>query len=266
MLLGATLTLTAMRGRGELAGLAISGAGPGALRRPLLVTGVLCALTALALDEGLVPPCERLADRLYQNRRVSPLTGLQPSPSWVRLGRWFLFRQVVGGREEVLALELNRRFQVVQRVEGAGGRWKASSGQAANLDRLRRRARALWDRELVRAESLGSLELWRHLQLRGQSGQQRVAEALVLQTKLAYPLVNLAAALLAGLFCGAWRRRPAVLDLLAAVGLVLGLWLLLAGGWMLARGGWLSPAGGVWTPIILAMVAALAAQWRTSRG
>ena len=213
-----------------------------------------------------MPPCERLADRLYQNRRVSPLTGLQPSPSWVRLGRWFLFRQVVGGREEVLALELNRRFQVVQRVEGAGGRWKASSGQAANLDRLRRRARALWDRELVRAESLGSLELWRHLQLRGQSGQQRVAEALVLQTKLAYPLVNLAAALLAGLFCGAWRRRPAVLDLLAAVGLVLGLWLLLAGGWMLARGGWLSPAGGVWTPIILAMVAALAAQWRTSRG
>lgn len=265
VLLGCTLALAALRGRGELAGLAISGAGPGVLRRPLLTTGVICTLAALALDEGLVPPCERAADRLYQHRRVSPLTGLQPSPSWVRLGRWFLFRKVADGREEVLALEVNRRFQLLQRVEGANGRWRARASQATDLDRLHRRARALWDRELVRAETLGSLELWRHLRLRGQAGQQRVAEALVLHTKLAYPLVNLAAALLAGLFCAAWRRSPVVLDMLAAVGLVLGLWMLLAGGWMLARGGWLSPAGGVWLPLAVSLMAAVGAMWLSGR-
>ena len=269
LLLGSTLGLAALRGRGELAGLAVAGAGPGKVRRPLLAAGLICVVAAFVLDEALVPAWERAADELYQHRRISPLTGLRPSSSWVRLGRWFLHRKLTSGREEVLALEVDERFQITRRVEGSAGRWRTrqlrGQGGPVDLRPLQRRARALWSRSLVRAESLGALALYRHLRLRGEAGQQRPAETLVLHTKLAYPLVNLVAAMLACLFCGAWRRRSTVLELLAAVGLVLGLWLLLAGGWMLARGGWLSPAAGVWSPLALALGLALLSLWLQGR-
>ena len=270
MLLGATLALVALRGRGELAGLAVVGAGQNSVRGPLLTAGLICTLVALTLDEGLVPICERTADELYQHRRVSPLTGLRPSTSWVKLGRWFLHRKESGGREEVLALEVNERFQVTRRVWGSNNRWRArqlrgTAGRATDLGRLRQRARTLWSRSFVRAESLSALELHRHLRLRAEAGQERPAETLVLHTKLAYPLVNLLSALLACLFGNPWRKRSAVLDLLAAVSLVLGLWVLLAGGWMLARGGWLSPAGGVWLPLLCATTLTLLTLWPGAR-
>jgi len=269
LLLGSTLALAALRGRGELAGLAACGVGPGAVRTPLLCAGLVCAVAALVVDEALVPPCERAADELYQHRRVSPLTGLQPASSWIRLGSWFVHRRVHPGGDHVLALEVDQRFKVLRRVEGAGDRWQVrplwGGTQGADLHPLKQRARAMWSRSFARAESLSTLELHRHLRLRGDTGQLRPAETLVFHTKLAYPLVNLVAAVLACLFCGPWRRGPAVLEMLAAVGLVLGLWVLLASGWLLARGGWLSPAGGVWLPLPLALSLGLAALWLQSR-
>ena len=261
LLLGGVLALARLRHGGELAALALAGAGPWRVRAPLLATGVLCAASALALDELLVPPCEQAADQLYQHRRASPLTGLGAASSWVKLDRWVLHRRQVQGQTRLLALELDPQFAVVRRVEGTPTSLQARQfaphlAVPADLGQLQRRAHKLWNRGFVRAEAQSFAELRRYLRRRQAAGQQRPVETLVLHTKLAYPLINLSAAMLACLFAAPWRRRAGVLDLLAAVGLVLGLWVLLAGGWLVARGGWLSPALAVWLPVLLGLAGA----------
>ena len=328
LLLGAVLALVRLRQQGELAALAVSGAGGAVVRTPLLLAGALWALLALGLDEALVPWCEQQADRLYQHRRVSPLTGLGPSASWSRHGPWMVQHLRRQGAGQTVALELDTSFRVLRRVELTGDGEQPRVWDLARISHhlLLRRAIAAHRHGLLpalssthrkcacgelrsevredagshpprdgvgekcglahgsprprplprqrlpglslaalqppranfRPEALSAMELHRQLNRREALGQARVAEHLVLQTKLAYPLLNLVVALVACAFAGPWRRRAAVWDLLAALGLLLLLWLLLAGGWLVSRGGWLSPAVAVWGGVGLGLVLALA--------
>jgi lipopolysaccharide export system permease protein len=247
LLMAAVVTLSGLRRRGELGALWTLGAGPTRLFAPLLCAGVLGAGLGLALGEAAVPRCEQAADRLYQHRRVSPLTGLQPLGAWLWLDPWFV-RRGPGG--QVLALRVGAEGGIQQREEGRL--------RPADLPVLAR-AEGLWGRGEARAEALGFLELEQRLRRLEAVGQRRPVERIVLHTKLAYPLLCLVTALLACGFAAETRRRGLVAELLQACGLTLGLWLLVAGGWVLGRVGWLAPAAAVWGP--LARAAVLAGGW-----
>jgi len=250
LILSCSLCLAGMRQRGELAAMACAGLSPWRVARALLLTGGLCALFSLCLGEGIVPTLERHADTLYQDRRVSPLTGELQAARWLRIGGWYL-GQAPGG--ELLGLEVDSEHRLVRRLKGAALQ-AGAPGHVAE-------ARLLWSRAVGRPEAQSSLHLWRRLRALRTAGHPRPAETLVLHTKLAYPLVNLVAALLVCVLTlpGVIRRQGSVAarELGLALLLILGLWFLIAGGWLLGRSGWLSPALAVWGPVALAAVAGI---------
>lgn len=270
LLLSAALTQATLRRRGELEAIAALGAGPGRVCAPLLVLGALCALGAGVVDELVVPPCERAADVLQRSLRASALTGLGQPVRWARAGAWMVWRsgRQPGGGRAALGIELDRHFRAVRRVDarlGEDGRPVAARVAELGGGRLKRRAvegsRAPWPRDAsrlwnhqsrARAEALSTPALLQRLRQLAGAGQVRPAEELVLHTKLAYPLVNVVAGLLGCVFALGFRRPSALRDLAAAVGLSLGMWLLLAVGWLLGRGGLLPAAAAVWGPLALA--------------
>jgi lipopolysaccharide export system permease protein len=266
LLLAAVLAIGALRRRGELEAMALAGVGPLRLGAPLIVAGALCAACALLLDEVTVPPSERAADRIYRGLRASSLTGLDRPGSWARHRGWLLHRRDDG---RLLALEVGERFEAQQRVEGqldSAGRLHDGRGQrfaadggfvATSRPTLPLLPAGLWG-AAARAEARGYLELRHTLRVLRQAGQARAAEELVLHTKLAFPLINVVVAILAWPFALGHRRRSPVLELLAALGLLFGLWAVLAGGWLAGRAGWLAPGVAVWAPTLLgAAVAAV---------
>ena len=273
LLLAAVLALGALRRRGELEAMVLAGAGPLRLGAPLIVAGVLCAASALLLDEAAVPPCERAADRLYRGRRASSLTGLERPGSWARHREWLLHRR---GDGQLLALEVGARFAALQRVEGrltSDGQLQQARGERFAVDGgFVRTSRPtlpplpadLW-RAATRAEARPYLELRHALRALREAGQARAAEELVLHTKLAFPLINVVVALLAWPFALGHRRRSPVLELLAMLGLLFGLWAALAAGWLAGRAGWLAPGVAVWTPTLLGAAAAAGLVLRRAR-
>jgi len=259
LLVAAVLALSTLRQRGELEALATFGCSPGRLCAPVLTAGLVAALLTLLLDEAVVPPCEQAIDRLRGSTRVSALTGLGAPPAWLRQGAWFY--NVEGGR--LLALEVDHQFRVTRRVEGTVAAGRLSGATVADLrsGSLRRRPvdrfvlpgldrlAPLWERPNLRAEAMGIASLGRRLRQLRQAGHERSAERLVFHTKLAFPLVSLAMALIACAFALGHRPAAPIRDLAGAVGLALASWALLATGWALARGGWISPVAGVWGPL-----------------
>ena len=257
LILSCALYLAGLRQRGELVAMACAGMPTWRVARTLLLAGGLCALLALCMGEGLVPPLERRADTLYQNRRVSPLTGELQAARWLRLGGWYLGQAPNG---ELLGLEVDAEHRLVRRLQGA-------ALQAQALDSVAE-ARRLWSRVQGRPEAQSSLHLWRRLRALRAAGHPRPAEALVLHTKLAYPLVNLVAALLVCVIAlpGTRRRQgtAATRELGLALLLILALWFLIAGGWLLGRSGWLTPHTAVWGPVALAATAGMVG-WKMRR-
>lgn len=273
LLLSVVLAITSLRRRGELEAMQAAGASSVRLCSPLLSAGLLSALLALALGELVVPPCESRADTLYRHQRVSSLTGLQQAPSWIRVDNWFMHRAPKGA-QQVLALKLDKAFQVRQRIEG---RWSPGQKGLREVEALwprpgpvlpaslLDRAEKHWGRSRVRAEALDLVSLDRRLSWQQQAGQRDPAEVLVWHTKLSYPLVNLLTALLACSFISRRGRRSPLRELLLAGAYLLGLWFLIAGGWVLGRSGWLSPVAGAWAPLIAGFLGGAALLWRGSR-
>jgi len=103
-------------------------------------------------------------------------------------------------------------------------------------------------RERPRAEAQSFAGLRRTLAGLEETGQTTPPEALVLHTKLAFPLLNLVVALLAWPAALRRDRRAGSAELLVGLGQLFFLWALLAGGWTAGRVGWLSPAAAVWVP------------------
>lgn len=269
LMLGAVLAAVAWRQRGELEALAAFGAGPSRLWPPLIVAGLVSALVALAVDELAVPPCERAADRLQPGAVTSPLTGLAPPAGWFRRGAW-IFR--LEG-ERVTALRIETGFRLGERIDGVadGGtvrravrtrfseqgirrerRDRVALPELAGVGRLRSTSR-------TRAEAMAATDLSRHLDELRRAGQSRVADALVLHGKLAFPALGLVVALFA---CAFLRPAPGpvrpVRDLAWASVVLVGLWCALALGWLFARAGWISAAAGAWGPVLVGGVVALA--------
>lgn len=274
LLFSIVMTLTSLRQRGELEALATFGASPARLWAPLVTGGLLLGASVLALDELVVPICEREVDRRLPT--ASSLTGLTPPSAWMRQGAWFY--RVAGQR--MLALEMGQGFRPVRRVDGIiapPGVVREAVESSLGQGTLRRRRREdmqlprldqvikLRRRAEVRAESMDLITLARHLRQTEQAGQTRTAEALVLHTKLAFPLLNVVVAILGGLFALRVAPRPPVRDLAWATLAALGLWVALAAGWVAARSGWLTPAAGVWGPVVSSLALALALCGRGAR-
>jgi lipopolysaccharide export LptBFGC system permease protein LptF len=267
LLLSAVLALSSLRRRGELVAMAGAGATAARLCAPLLTAGLACAAGSLLLDEIVVPLCEQRADSIYGHKRTSPLTGLQAPPRWIRQGPWFFHR--AAGTQEVLALEVSASFQALRRLDALG-----TPGGALVQGRLvrfgpeptRPEARVpplpglemILDDRSPRAEAQSFLQLRRALRRLGDAGQLRVAEELVLHTKLAFPLVNLVMGLWACSFALGRRRTGPAEALGVALVILLGSWLLIALGWVAARVGWISPTIGAWAPLLAGMAGALA--------
>lgn len=256
LVLALVLTLSDKRQRGELEAMACAGLSTHRLAAMVLLAGLLAALLALCLGELVVPPLEQRADKLYANRRISSLTGEPQAAPWLRLGPWYMGRTPAGG---LLGLRVDGEHRLVQRLEGAA-LWRAAPARVAA-------ARTLWSRTVDRPEAQSSVALWRRLHALNAAGHPRPVETLVLHTKLAYPVVNLVAALLVSVMflpTPARRRGSAMVrDLGLALVLILGLWFLISTGWLLGRSGWLSPPAAVWGPVAMAAITGIIGwKWR----
>ena len=185
LVLALILTLSGMSQRGELEAMACAGLSTRRLAFTLLLTGLMATSLALILGELVVPPLERRADTLYAHLRISSLTGESQAAPWLRLGPWYLGHSPDG---QLLGLKVDRGHRLVQRLAGPSLRQQAPARVAE--------AQALWSRSLGRPEAQSSMELWRRLRSLRGAGHTRPVETLVLHTKLAYPVVNLVAALL----------------------------------------------------------------------
>ena len=215
----------------------------------LLLTGLMATSLALILGELVVPPLERRADTLYAHLRISSLTGESQAAPWLRLGPWYLGHSPDG---QLLGLKVDGGHRLVQRLAGPSLKKQAPARVAE--------AQALWSRSLGCPEAQSSMALWRRLRSLRGAGHTRPVETLVLHTKLAYPVVNLVATLLVCILTlpfSARRRGSQVRDLGQALGLILGLWFLIASGWLFGRSGWLHPAPAVWGPVALAAAAGI---------
>ncbi len=259
LLLALLLGLSRLRHAGELDALVVAGAGPLRLAGPLLASGALAAALALALDEGLAARCEAWADALLGVHRASALTGAQPPPRWLRQGRWLvgLEPEPAGRPPRATALEVEGS-RALRRIDGrleerglSGVETRFAAGLQADPPRLA--LAPLWREAAVRPEAQGFLALRSRLRALAAAGQPRPAEELVLHSRLTHPLLNLVVALLAWPFALGAHRRALLADLLRGLGLLGGLWCLLAAGWLAARAGWLSPAAGAWAPLGVAL-------------
>jgi lipopolysaccharide export LptBFGC system permease protein LptF len=278
--LGSVLTLWSLRSQGELEAMSAAGAGPLRLCLPLLHVGFLCAVCAFLVDETIVPICEREIDRLLGTWRPSLLTGLGPAPEWTRRGPWFLHLVRAARPPRVLGLQITPSFEAVRRFDGAllpragasGHTMRLGTSRSAQPPGLSLRpeglddAVALWREAAVRAEAQSFVALRRRLQALSAMGQGRRAEEVVLHAKLAFPWLNLLAVLLVCPIAFRRERRSALWEMLAALGLLLGLWLLLATGWFAARVGWLGPAAGAWLPLLVGSILCVVRIWYALRG
>lgn len=263
LLLAALLALSRLRERGELEAMAAAGARPLACCLPLLAAGGIAAASALALDELLVPRCERALDRRMLGvgqRPRSPLTGLAaPAPPWTRHGRWFL----LATGEDRVALELDpaprRRFERIGTVSRVILLEPAPSARPAAVEsgppaaalgaRLERERASLEVGAAARPEAQSALALRRRLAALAAAGQAEPAEVLLLHAKLSFPALCLCAALCA---CGLGLRqgqRSLAADLGLGLLSLLALFTLAAVGFVAGRVGWLSPAAGAWLPV-----------------
>jgi lipopolysaccharide export LptBFGC system permease protein LptF len=280
LLLSAILALSRLRERGELEAIAAAGGSPLRLCVPLLLAGGIAAAAALGLDELVVPPCEGALDarilRVGGGPR-SPLTGLRAELSrWTRHGRWFLRAEGAdriaiepgaaptrpdprrsGRDQEPRSRRLERVAGRVRLLSfGAGSLAPATvdTGEAAALLAELERSRTLLGEQAARRPEAQSYPvLRRRLQLLAAAGQAEPAEELLLHAKLAFPALNLCAALLACGFALRPGRRSTAVDLGLGLLQTLGLFALLAGGFVAGRIGWLSPTAGAWSPVLVAL-------------
>jgi lipopolysaccharide export system permease protein len=281
ILLSCVLAYSSLRRRGELVALQARGMAPAWHCLPVLLAGALGALTAFALDELVVPTCEQRADRVQGAGQISPLTGLGAPAPWLYMRqaktRRFLHRTDAG---RLLALEVSGTFSPVRRVDGrltakrgeggerTGRVVETRFGAKGGAEELSRRTVAqlhlpgvvelgrLGDASASpRAEALSALALLRRLTRLEQGGHARPAERLVLHSKLAFPLINIVLALLGCAFAVRVTQLAPVRDLAVAVGMLTGVWLVLATGWVLGRSAIVPAWAGVWGPVCLSLLA-----------
>lgn len=271
VLLGGVLALGPARQRGELAALSAVGASRLQLAAPLLLTGVLCGALSLLVAEGLVPPCERRAERLT-GPLASALTGAAtPTTRWLTLpAGWVvaardLPRQAPGA---VASPPTLTAWRVIDEAGSARrprlvGPWVTSgrdpAGSAAPPWAA---ARALDHLLRQRPEALSTAALLQQRRGLVLAGQDPTLASLVLHSRLAFPglcvvLAGIAALLVTG------GRGPSPAWLLGeALGWLGATWLVVAGGWLLGRTGAIGPVAAAWGPLLAIGVAGLAATAR----
>jgi lipopolysaccharide export system permease protein len=271
VLLSLVLTFSRLRQQGELEAMVGAGMRPARLFTPLLAVGLLGGAVALLLDETVVPRCEQAADRAAGGQVVSSLTGLVARPPrWIRHQSWLVRPGDGAAGSRLVGLRLDPSFRVTSRIDGSWSRAGEPRGRLTPLSRssagsnpadlsavrsVLAGAAAVARLPRVRAEAQSYSALRLSLQQLAAAGQVQPAEELVLHTKLAYPLLNLLFALLAGALI-TWRRRSMLIDAALALTLLLGVWLLLGSGWIAGRVGWLSPFWGAWGPVALSFALA----------
>ena len=263
LLLSAVLFCATLRNDGELEAMRVAGLSKRWMAAPLLLVGIGGAACAYLLDGLVVPHCERKADRLYQNRRVSPLTGAREGTAWIRHGAWFLRR----GNKRALAYRVDGDFSVRRRIAGAiAGRDQLSTATDYRIlsrgfrrsERRRITVAALGASEAIassrRLEAQNVRDLESTIARRDAAGTPIILATLMLHSKLAYPLVNVLVAAFALIFFFDRQPRSALRDLGWAMAALLSLWLLIAGGWLCARSGVFAAAWGAWGPIALGLL------------
>ncbi len=269
LMVSGVLALGDLRRRGELEAMVAAGVGPARICAPLLSAGLLSALVALLTAEGVVPRCEKFADKVLGGSRTSALTGPLLPARWYHREGWFVRLDPQERPPHIVALKLDDSFRPQERVDGrvtslVEGRafglqsWFGDPGATRyrsgpihlpvleDVGGLQRLSRS-------RAEAETFLELKRRLSKLAATGHERVPERLVLHTKVAFPLLNLVIFVWLCPFALNFRRIAPIREVLSAIGVLLGLWTMIAAGWVAARVGVLSPAAGVWLPIIMGL-------------
>ena len=275
LLLAIVLALGTLRRRHELLSLYAAGASPLRLGLPLLGIGLGCAALAYLVLEFAVPPAERRADAHYAGRRASALLGAHPSSTWTRSGSWLVQLTRRANDLHLLALERDPRGAIGRRLEGRVSpsdptrvlearelRPSPSGGWTVAHARERRWPLLAELGPLVvaappRPEALTSRELAQLIARARAADRPSAALAVLLHTRVSFPLFALVAALLGWSFGLGGAARPLLRDLTLAVGFIVGLWLLLATGWLLARAGTIPPPLGAWLPVGLALSGAI---------
>jgi lipopolysaccharide export system permease protein len=287
MLLGASVTVSALRRTREWVALRALGLGPWRLALPVLAVAALAAGALTAFDDALVVGANARVNEIMATRFGRAGTWYR----WREPKRWFRGRDgrriyhlqagaAPGAFERVTVLEVTEDFRLARRIDaarmapGPGGAWVlqdvaerafAPDG-AMSLERAAQRSYRFDedpDAFAVRPGRPGEMRravLAEQTVLRRRLGLPVAEFELERHRKLAYPLAGFAAAL-AALALALRRERKGHLtaSLVEAVGISALLWAAQGVGWSLGMSGRLDPMLAAWAPDTLFLAAGLLA-------
>ncbi|MEO8444341.1 MAG: LPS export ABC transporter permease LptG [Gammaproteobacteria bacterium] len=259
-LLGALLGLGTLASRSELTVLRAAGVSPRGLARSVLTTGVVLALTALALTVWLAPPLERYARQQRELAKYGQAGVSTGNSAWIRDKSTILnvtppSEQHPGGEVYVFRFDADGALDAMGRAEsvlaGPDRRWLlrnyAESRFLGTSVRTSAQAEAvglegvnpdLLGLTVVREETMTGAALWRYVQYLKRSGLEARSYEVSFWNRIASVFaVPLMCVLAVPFVLGPLRSGGAGSRLLAGLGIGLG-WFLLSRT--------LSDGGAVW--------------------
>ncbi len=287
MLLAAGSTLSTLRQRGEWVALQSLGVSRLQVLTPILAAGLGLGVVLVVIDDQLVTRAALAARDLspqgFQSFAARPAVSRD---RWFRVGNAFL--QVRGAQtddafHEVALYEMTDDFRLARVIHASSlealpqGQWlareaavhifSADGGSAfSQVPELALPLGALTREALLVSgalpEELRLSELRAQVDLRGRAGLPIHAWAYMMNLRVAYPLMGVAAALLAALLALRLSRRGHLtMVLLEGVAIAFLLIVLLTVSRTLVMSGRLSAIGAAWLPVVGLLITLVVVLW-----
>ncbi len=288
---GTSMVFAAMGRHGELRALAASGLGPADLLKPILVVGLLVAISVFLLGESLVPVAADEMERLMEQHfgRIDSSWRFFRNHQWIKGEAGRLIR--VGHKSQdgktldyVIVLQLDEEFHVSRRLDARQVVWRDGRWIAERVERRRFKGseqisyqkkssavlawterpvlfRDFWGRPQQKTIS----QLLLTMALLHKKGVGSAEYSLELHRRFSYPLMGMLLVLL--LFpwlCEPVNTRSTSAAIIQATGAVFAAYLIVVFCTTAVSGGLFSPIVGAWLPPVLFLLAGVTA-WMVSR-
>ena len=291
LLLGAGVTVSSFRKRGELTAVHSLAFGPTSLYLPIAVVAATVGLGLVVFDEAAVGHASRQVDVITRQRfhRWGDWRFYYDPKQWFRSGDRLFFLQggsASGGFEDVSVLELTPDFQLrsridAHRMESLGGtRWRLTDvseraflpNGESTLTRAPVRELDLGVNQQAlnirtgRPEQMRLEELVGQIRAREEVGLPYRSYVLALHNKFAYPFTALPAALLAvGLALRPGRKGHLTAAMVEGLVVALVLWGVMVVAKSLVMAARVPAPGAAWSPFVALLIAATVLWLRVER-
>ncbi len=284
MLLAAAVMVSTLRRTSEWTAMQSVGISQLQVLSPLVAVLLMLAALMSAFDDRWVTWAhQRLAVLEADRHQAWGSDGrfFFSAVQWFRVGPYFVHlrgrKAAADSLDEVTVYQVDANFQVVQRIDAeqlrhvAGEVWKLVNVKKRQLSApqhyevlasveltLPKTSAASFGVQLGRPESMTVSELRDQIRIRRKNNLPVLAYWWAIHQRFSYPLLGVAAALVAAMVALRVRRNNSMTTALAeGLVLLLGVFLLLVASKALAMGQHLSPGQAAWAPPLLIVAALL---------